>query len=325
MATTNIASSTPESSKVRRLADVRDVTDLKSSRYDAVASWLIALLMLIGVVVGTLLLIWLSSQITVAPPPVEVLMEDLGGGGGREDGIPGEVLDFDSPNAEVIAGESELTDTPIEQTLTQITDAVSSMSVSLPELVAFDETVPGEGGRSEGDSRRPGLGTGGGTGNGDGIGWGSGSGPGGGGRSRAERWEIYYQDGGTIEEYARQLDFFKVELGVVGGTGEVQYAFHLTQPKPDTRNAPGKEEKRLYMSWRQGSLQQADRELLTRAGINYAGRIVVQFYSPETENMLAHIEKNFRNLEASRIRKTRFGVRPTGGGFEYYVIDQTAF
>jgi hypothetical protein len=79
------------------------------------------------------------------------------------------------------------------------------------------------------------------------------------------------------------------------------------------------------MTWRQGSLQQADRDLVGRAGLSAAGRLVVQFYPPDTENLLANVERNFRGLEATKIRKTRFGVRDAAGGYEFYVIDQTAF
>ncbi|MBX3414777.1 MAG: hypothetical protein KF708_18965 [Pirellulales bacterium] len=310
----------------RRLVDVHDATELKGSRYDSAASWLISLLMLTGILVVALVLIRLSQRLPSGEPAVEVVIEELGGGGGgREDGFPGETLDFESPNADVIAGESQLAETQIEQTLATVSTVVSSLQAELPDLTYTEQFVPGEGGRSEGNSRRPGRGTGGGTGSGDGIGWGSGSGPGGGGRSRAERWEIFYQDGGTLEEYARQLDFFKVELGVIGGTAEVQYAYNLTKPIPDKRTGPGQDEKRLYMSWRKGSLLQADQELLTRAGISHTGRIVVQFYPAETENLLARAERDFRGLEASRIRKTRFGVRPSKTGFEFFVLDQLAF
>lgn len=308
MAATTLAQNTPQPSPRRSSGAARTTSQLKVSRYDTVSSMLIALLVLIGAAVASLFLIWLTSRIFVTQAPVPVLLENIGGG--REDGVIGESMEIDAPDSQEIAQESELTEPQIEQSLSLITDAVAVLQADLSEPSETEDLeTTGGGGKSHGDGRQ--------------IGRGSGTGEP--GIPRAQRWEIYFKDAGTLESYARQLDFFKIELGVIGGTNQVQYAFHLAQPKPETRTAPGSDEKRLYMTWRQGSLQQADRELVSRAGLSPGGRLVVQFYPPDTENLLANVERNFRNLEATRIRKTRFGVRESGGGFEFYVIDQTAF
>lgn len=291
----------------RQSAAARRSTQLKVSRYDAAAGWIISLLILIGLAVASLFLIWATSRIFVTQAPVPVLLEEIGGG--REDGVIGESMEIDAPDAEEIAQESELTEPQIEQALDQITDVVATLQADLTTPAESEDIESGGGGKSHGDGRQ--------------VGRGSGSGEP--GIPRAQRWEIYFQDGGTLESYARQLDFFKIELGVVGGTNQVQYAFHLAQPKPDTRVGPAGDENRLYMTWRRGSLQQADQELVSRAGLSAAGRLVVQFYPPDTENLLANVERNFRGLEATKIRKTRFGVREAGSGFEFFVIDQTAF
>ena len=76
------------------------------------------------------------------------------------------------------------------------------------------------------------------------------------------------------------------------------------------------------MSWRSGRRQEADRSLLTRAGIAIGGRPVVQFYPREVENRLAQIEQEFAGRQAGEIRKTRFGVRSVDNGFEFYVLEQ---
>jgi hypothetical protein len=77
------------------------------------------------------------------------------------------------------------------------------------------------------------------------------------------------------------------------------------------------------MTWRTGSLKEADRELLRRAGIVSGGRDILQFYPPEVEAQLAQAEKQHagpRDVES--IRKTVFGVRRAGDGYEFYVIEQ---
>ncbi|MBX3412732.1 MAG: hypothetical protein KF708_08595 [Pirellulales bacterium] len=291
----------------RRSAAARTSAQLKVSSYDTAAGWMISLLMLIGAAVASLFLIWLTSRIFVTQAPIPVLLEEIGGG--AEDGVLGESMEIDAPDAEVISQESELTEPQIEQALDQITEVVATLQADLTPPAETDNVESGGGGKSHGDGRQVGRG----------------SGKGEPGIPRAQRWEIFFQDGGTLESYARQLDFFKIELGVVGGTNQVQYAFRLAQPKPETRVGAAAEENRLYMTWRKGSLQQADQELVARAGLSSAGRLVVQFFPPETENVLANVERNFRGLEATKIRKTRFGVREAGAGYEFYVIDQTAF
>jgi hypothetical protein len=82
-------------------------------------------------------------------------------------------------------------------------------------------------------------------------------------------------------------------------------------------------EERLYMLWRSGPLQQADRELLTAAGIDVRGRLLVQFYPEPVEQALAQLERaHAGDRDVRDIRKTVFGVRGEGGNYEFYVIDQ---
>ncbi|HQU42371.1 MAG TPA: hypothetical protein PK867_06140 [Pirellulales bacterium] len=99
------------------------------------------------------------------------------------------------------------------------------------------------------------------------------------------------------------------------------YIKNLSRPAPDVRVGSAGEEKRLYMSWRRGTLQEADRKLAAKAGVP-AGRILLQFYPAETEQGLLRAEHDFRGRDASTIRKTRFGVRATDRGYEFFVVDQ---
>jgi len=140
---------------------------------------------------------------------------------------------------------------------------------------------------------------------------------------RAERWQVYFAEGITASDYARQIDSLGVELGAIGATGEIEYAAQLAKPMPDRRVGPAAAESRLYMSWRRGDLAEADRRLLASAGVQVGEKIVVMFFPAAAEQKLAELEKKFAGREPSAILQTRFGVRPEGQAFELYVIDQT--
>ena len=118
------------------------------------------------------------------------------------------------------------------------------------------------------------------------------------------------------------MDFFQIEIGVLSGAGQVVYLTNLTKAKPEIRTGPSKDDLRLYMSWRQGKMREADEELLRRAGVPRA-KHVLQFYSEVLEKSLLNLEVAFRGREPGTIRKTRFAIKKAGAGFEFYVTDQT--
>ena len=140
---------------------------------------------------------------------------------------------------------------------------------------------------------------------------------------RAERWQVYFAEGITATEYARQLDSMGIELGAVGATGEIEYAAQLAKPISDRRVGQAATETRLYMSWRRGALAEADRRLLASSGVNVGDKVVVLFFPEVAEQKLAELEKKFAGREPSAILRTRFGVRAAGRSYEFYVIDQT--
>lgn len=135
-------------------------------------------------------------------------------------------------------------------------------------------------------------------------------------------WEVQFPRGNTVETYARVLDFFGFELGVVQSNGTILYVFSLSKEKPDTRTGPAAAEKRCYLSWTRGDLSEADSELLTRAGVNAADKVVLKFLRPEIEALLTEIEKGYAGNNASRIERTRFGLRRKRDGYDFYVLEQ---
>ncbi|HET6882810.1 MAG TPA: hypothetical protein VFI31_21765 [Pirellulales bacterium] len=62
--------------------------------------------------------------------------------------------------------------------------------------------------------------------------------------------------------------------------------------------------------------------LAAKAGVS-PGSLLLQFFPPETEELLLRVEHDFRGRDASTIRKTRFGLRPAGKDYEFFVIEQT--
>jgi len=135
-------------------------------------------------------------------------------------------------------------------------------------------------------------------------------------------WEIHFVKGNTLESYARQLDFFGIELAVVMPDNKLLYASGFSQPKPQTRTAAADQEKRYYLTWRDTQSQQADRELLARVGIQPQGRIILKILPAAIEGKLADLEKRHVGRQAGSVGKTAFGIRAEGNGYAFFVVEQ---
>lgn len=276
---------------------------MKVSLYDRVASMLITLLLLVGGTVGCIFFVWLMTVLVFGTTAVPIkLVENAAGRGDHAEGF---ARDPEAPGMEEMP---ELAEPQLEAALEAVTDAVSSVAASA-DVIATASTATSKGKGGLGDSRPPGP-----LGEGDNL------------IPRWERWEVKWESK-SIAAYATQLDFFKIELGAAGGKPNIDYAFNLSKGRPDTRTGPSKDEKRIYMSWRGNTpLKAFDQTLLTRAGIAYQGRLMVQFYPEEVEDRLAWIEmENAKSLGHSSVKeflRTVFGVRPQGRGYEFFVQDQ---
>jgi hypothetical protein len=268
---------------------------LRTSPFDAVSALLMSLAWFIGTFVLLLFLAWLTtklmpgSQRIGAGPRIEP---------GRQDNAEGIARDFDPPSDDEVV---ELSEPTTHETLVALTDAASSVA-------AIQNT-----GRkaSQGDSRPPGPGT-------DDVDV----------VSPHERWELRFSAKNETQ-YAAQLDYFRIELGVLGGGMQgVDYAKGLAG-KPEVRKAPSEGEKRLYFMWidRSSPLYQFDRNLLQKAGIGIGqGRELLKFIEPGLEVMLAEIELDYAKqngyASVSEIQKTIFQSRPSGKGYNFVVVDQ---
>lgn len=270
---------------------------LAVSTYDRAAGMLVSLLVLVGTIAVFLLFLWLASRVRHRPAPVPVILESIGG---RGDNPAGFARDWEPPGSEEFP---DILEPQVQRTLANVSQAARAATLM---NTALDAVMSGPS-AGLGDARPEGP-------EGEGTGWGV---------PRHERWEIVFDQGRTLDAYAKQLDFFGIELAAMGTTKTITYAAHLSRANPSVRSGLGSEEKRLYFRWRQGPLREADLQLLQKAGVPTAGRLVVQFCPPDTENRLAFIEKERAgNRPISDIRKTIFGVRPDGDGYIFFVLNQ---
>jgi hypothetical protein len=287
----------------RRMNRVKlDAAQLGTSKYEQASAMLSSMLLLLGMITIVMFLVWLSATIVWDKPVARVTLEDVGGGGSG-DSMTGGDKNLEEPNPEEVP---EVVEQKVDQALESITSLVSTEAVTL-------DAVGGETsfGRGEG------------TGTGDGRG----KGPGGPGTSDGipawERWEIKFA-ANDIEVYARQLDFFKVELGVAGGGIEdVDYCSNFSAATPNKRSGKPKAEKRLRFLYKAGNLREADRTLARKASIHVTDRVVFQFYTPEMYTRLLTLEnERMGKRRISEVKKTTFGIRGTPGKWEFYVLDQ---
>jgi hypothetical protein len=288
---------------------------LRVSAYDRASSWIVSMLVVTGVTVAGLLIVYFTRQLISERFAVPLTPVQSGGGGTGGMGAPGFGTDLEPPGMEEAPS---LTEPPLAETLSAVASAVSAKSA----MIASDAIDIGEEpvqGASLGDRRRPGFG--GGEGGGIGGGIGSGFGPGRGGPPEPRR-EIRFEPD-TLLEYAQWIDYFKIELGVLGRDNKVHYAYNLSRAKPDVRTGDPAEEQRLYMNPADSPFAALDRQLAVKAGIADEGGIILQFYPTEAQAILNNLEREHAGGRSpEQIRHTVFRVTRTGDRFEFNVEEQ---
>lgn len=276
---------------------------LRISRFDIVTSFFMALILFIGTFVLMLFIIWLTSRWTFPPQPIAPIIEEPAGRGENPEGFE---RDFEPPGAEEV---EELMEPTLQDTIEAVTDAVSTVAASL--VTSDTQAVSTTQGTGMGDSRPPGP-----AGEGADI------------IPRFERWQLNFT-ARDMRAYAQQLDFYKIELGAIGGSIQgVDVAKNLAAGQPQTyRIVDTESEKRLYFMWNSPSpLMQFDRQLLQQASVNLSNRQMLKFIPKELENELAQIEIQYSTSKGypsvTQIAKTIFESKPDGGGYKFEVISQ---
>ncbi len=281
-----------------------DSPDLKTHKVDVVASILMAGLLVIGFLVFLMFIIWLTETWKWDAGTI-ILTENPAGRGDHAEGFE---RDIEPPGAEEF---EELQEPTLAETLEAVTDVATTVAASLDSINS--NSTASTSGNGRGDSRPPGP-----LGEGDDI------------IPRAERWELKFLAKGQAP-YAKQLDYYKIELGAMGGgIPTIDIASNLSRGGVKRSTTPQEENKkgRLIFMWRQkNQLQQYDVALLRGAGIKTNGRSIFRLLPKDLENQMALTEKAYWESKGynsvTQIAKTVFESRPDGrGGYSFVVISQ---
>jgi len=278
---------------------------MRTNSVDQTSSLLLSFIILFGLAVFLLgFLFFLRSMSSIAKP-IQLLPERVSG---RGENAAGFERDFDPPGADEV---EQLSEPAVEQTLQMVTEAISNISASLDTIESSMNAT--DKGLGRGDSRQAGA-----EGEGENI------------VPRSERWELKFS-ARDRKGYASQLDFFKIELGAIGGgIATVDYVTALAST-PAKKSGKPKDEKRLYfINKSENVLLQFEKQILQSAGVSSTGRQVLKFIPKETEGLLEqaeaayYLQKRSKELRIADIAKTVFECRQVnkGSGFEFAVIDQ---
>lgn len=268
---------------------------MKISFYDRFSSMLIALLILGGVAVAVMFGLWLSAQVFARPMAVPVSLIPRGEGAGMDDAeqVDPNVLD---PGEEFEQNEPSFLDV-----LEAVENIVSKNSAVFSDTSPMDDSLLLPGGK-QGDGRTKGHGVG--------L-------PG-----RVRRWEFNFDRSVTIDEYAKMLDSLEIELGVLRPGGKVLYASRLSESIPAVREGVSAEENRYYTTWLKGDRENADRELLDKAGVEHHGRLILKFLPRQLEAELELMEKTKAGKREPEIRSSFFRVIREDGKYKFFLYNQ---
>ena len=142
---------------------------------------------------------------------------------------------------------------------------------------------------------------------------------------RATEWEVLYEEGITADEYEKILDYFEIEVGVIGKDGKIQYVKKFSSAKPEKRIGKKSLENRLSTGWKRGTLQALDRKILTRVGVYTQDKELRHYFSSDLEQQLFKLEQEYANLKPEEIKRTRFQAREKAdekGTYEFVVVEQ---
>ena len=268
--------------------------------YDRTSTLLIALLVLVGCTVLGVLVVFFANRryptIQAIPVvPVEATSASANQGLAEEPDPPG------------VEEAPDLSEPQLQDTLDALTSAASTKHAILSDETIEAEQEAGKG-KGLGDARMAGAG-------GDGVvervpRW--------------QRWKIRF-DPDSEGEFARWLDFHKIELGVLGRDNLVHYAYELSSEAKQREGEPTKET-RGYTSAADGPMPALTDRLARKADIAKHGSIVLLFYPFELESILWTLEQEHaKGRNVNTIRETVFTVVRDRNQFAFQVLDQKFF
>ena len=276
---------------------------MKVTSFDQLSAGMIAFVFGLILLVVAIIIWWATTR----PPQTSFLVPmEMVDVGGDEDGAPDETLQIESPEdpnenpspTEEVLEEAELTEF--------VEDVVELADVATQQVNAIPVSQPGTPGSAEGTGRKR-----------------LGNGPGN-AIPNEERWFIRYSDKSAVDEYAKQLDFFGIEMGALIPSGQLILMSDMSSASPKkTVKSSGKGESRLYMTWQAGNRKAADEALFKKFNVDVADAILFHFYPKKTEQMLLQLEFDYAKRKASEIRRTYFVVAKRGAGYQFLVTRQT--
>ena len=281
---------------------------LRVTRYDRVSALMIAAVIALIGAVTWLAVVWAANRVPTVTDVVPLELIEIPGG--AEDGAIDETLNVESPEEETqdpSVAETDAEETEVQEMLDSVVELSDRAANQAQQQFALQAQNTGTPGSKKGTGRRA-----------------LGMGPGESGLPREQRWFVRFGDRVSLEEYAKQLDFFGIELGALFRDGRLVIVSPLSASKPKTRTLKsGKGEQRLYMTWRGGSRRDADLKIIQKAGINASAALVMQFYPAKTEALLANLEKRYKNRSPNQIRRTYFSVQGDRSGYKFVVTRQS--
>ena len=270
------------------------------SKYDQVNASLQALLILVGLLVSMMFMMWLTSNYKPKRTMAMIDISEAEGEEGEKDPL-GVGDDAFEPGVE----EFPDVETPqLMDSLEAVTNAVSSISANNE----FRDGDAAEMGKGRGLGNRLG-----------------GGGGGGGVIPAYKRWRIEYE-ASDIDEYARQLSFFKIEIGAASKDSDVivvlQDPAGIMQVIQSNRD---QENKTLRFAHLKQKLQKWDEKLLKRVNVSAQNNLVFQFYRDEVRSLLLSLEKQLldeRQKTLKQVKNTFFKIVEKNGAFEFQITDQ---
>lgn len=277
-------------------------SSMRTSWFDAVTSFLMAVLLMLTSMVGVLFLLWVllpEDELVLTEPVTEITRVSVGGSATVDS-------PFDVPTKQETV---DFRTTDLETSVQSLVSAAEQMAVDEPTLKTVDPagddgsgTIGRNGPDQSGDADADII-------------------------PRFKRWQIDWK-ANDLNEYARQLDHFGIELGVVGGTRPGVDLVNEFASNPRARYLErSDDEKRLYFLWtRPSPLQRFEERLLMQAGVSTRDRQILKLIPEELEMQLATLELRHAvskgHDSVDQIARTVFECVSKGSGYEFRVVSQ---
>lgn len=271
---------------------------LSVSSYDRTASMIIALLVIVGCAVAGMAVVFFTGKFVRTIEPIPVVPVEASTTSPNQ----GMADEPDPPGAE---DAPELSEPQLEQTLENLASSV------IQDVMVSDTIKEAGKGKGKGDKRLAGAG-------GDGVvervpRW--------------ERWKIRFEPDSTAD-FAGWLDYYKIEIGVLGRDKKVHYAKNFTKGTPEVYSRTDyMKDTRGYTTAADGPMPRLTDELARKAGIANRGSLMLMFYPFKgVEDLLYTLESKYSGgRSANDIRETVFAVVKEGRDYRFEVIDQRYF